>query len=261
MQSYIGATGFTEAAQVTHALQAVPHGSTRKFMVGVLASAKSLRGMPLKPEWQGRYPKREEIAGIFPDDPRTLNLVHYAPGDEYRESMLHDLLALRDEVGPRLHGFQLNVAWPRETMLGVYREDRGQHRHMIVLQIGREAISLMDDGATAAARRVAGYGALIDAVLIDPSAGKGQPFDPGAAWNLLSAITERCPRLGVGVAGGLGSGRLADAVQLARDFPYLSIDAEGRLRCADGALDEWAVKHYLMQAYETLGRIPYALPA
>lgn len=261
MQSYIGATGFTDAAQVTRALRAVPQGATRKFMVGVLASAQSLRGIPLKPEWQGRYPERARIRDIFPDDPRTLNLVHYAPGENFRESMVHDLIALSEMAGPHLHGFQLNAVWPREMKIAAYRENRAYAQQMIVLQIGREAISFMDDWPSAIAKRVRGYGALIDAVLVDSSSGKGQSFDINAAWRLISEIAERCPHLGVGVAGGLGSGQLDQAIRLAAEFPYLSIDAEGRLRTADGALDEPAVAAYLTQAYTTVGSVCSAASA
>ncbi len=46
MESYIGATGFTEPGQVTRALQTVPERSDRKFMVGVRASAMSLWSVP-----------------------------------------------------------------------------------------------------------------------------------------------------------------------------------------------------------------------
>ncbi|TAK05285.1 hypothetical protein EPO33_04950 [Patescibacteria group bacterium] len=260
MPSYVGVTGFTQHDQVMRALQAVPERSARKFMVGVLASAKSLRGIPLKPEWQDRYPKREEIAGIFPDDPRTLNLVHYAPGEEYRETLINDLIALSEMAGPRLHGFQLNAAWPRPTTLGVYREHCGYRNDVIVLQLGRAALAEMAGDHRAVAERVREYGALIDAVLVDPSCGTGQPFDARAARALLAAVADRCPHLGLGVAGGLGPDRLDAALELATDFPRLSIDAEGRLRSPDG-LNEHVVSAYLQQAYGVLDRVPYALPA
>ncbi len=261
MESYIGATGFTEPGQVTRALQTVPERSDRKFMVGVRASAMSLRGVRVRPVGQSRYPAPYRIQEIFPDDLRTLNLVHYAPGEKYREDMVHDLVALCAEAGPRLHGFQLKAVWPQPTMLALYKENHGYANHVIVLQLGRLAVAEMGGRPTAVAQRVREYGALIDAVLVEPSGDMGQPFNVDAARDILAAIADHCPHLGIGVAGGLGPSRLTDAVQLAGEFPHLSIDAEERLRTADGVLDESAVAAYLQQAYATLGNVLCALPA
>lgn len=266
MLSYIGVTGFTTATQVAAALNAMAsmhfavQRTQRKLMVGVLASARSLRGAPLRPVWQDRYPRPTAIAGIFPDDPRTLNLVHFAPGDEYRASLLPDLDRLTQLAGPRLHGFQLNMAWPRETELGVYREDCGYRRHVIVLQLGAAALGAYDGDAAAVAKRVRGYGALIDAVLVDGSGGRGEPLDVDVTRRYVSEIVSACPALGVGVAGGLDAEGVGRIAALREEFPFLSIDAEGRLRTAQG-LDDAAVQAYLARAYHALDRIPYALPA
>lgn len=260
MYPYIGVTGFTQEAEVARALVAVPRTPNRRLMVGVLASAKSLRGMPLKPEWQDRYPEETAIRGIFPDDSRTLNLVHYAPGEEYRASFLHDLDRLIEVAGPRLHGFQLNMAWPRETELGVYREDRGYLRHVIVLQLGRAAVDLLDGWPTSVGRRLRQYGALIDGVLLDASGGRGEPLNLQSARAFVSEIVSGCPALGVGIAGGLDAAGVDRIQALLEEFPQLSIDAEGRLRTAHG-LDATAVHAYLERAYHVLDRMPYALPA
>lgn len=253
MHTYIGVTGFTEAAQVTRALRAVPKNSDRRFMVGVLASAKSLRGIPLKPEWRSRYPEIACIREIFPDDPRALNLVHYAPSKKHRKDTSHDLITLSDVIGSRLHGFQINAAWPREADLGVYREC-GYLRQTVVLQIGREAIQEMDSMSMAIAERVNLYGGLIDGVLIDASGGMGVPFDPAFARVMISRIRARRPELGIGIAGGISLRTLDRVRALLEEFPDLNIDAESGLRTDDDALDEEAVGLYVRRAYAALPR-------
>ncbi len=254
MQKYVGVTGFTEAAQVRRALRAVPKDPARKFMVGVLVSAKSLHNIPLKPEWQSHYPEIARIREIFPDDPRALNLVHYAPGKKHRKDTSHDLITLSDEIGSRLHGFQINAAWPREADLCVYREDCGYLRQVVVLQIGREAMELTGNQPVAVAERVNRYGGLIDGVLIDASGGTGRPFDPASARAMISQIRMRRPEIGIGIAGGISHHTVDRVRELLQEFRDLSIDAESGLRTADGSLDEEAVRLYLRRAYMALHR-------
>ncbi len=252
MDRYIGVTGFMSREEVNRALGVVPRNTKRRLMVGVLASGKSIRNRPLKPEWQGRYPKASAIRTIFTNDRRALNLVHFAPGDEYAASLVPDMNAIAEMAGPLFGGFQLNAVWPKPTDIGGYREGRGFTRDVLVLQIGRAALREMDGDVVETARRVQGYNGLIDGVLVDPSGGKGAPLDAATAHDLITAIVRRCPHLGIGVAGGLGADSLDLLGDLPAQFPSLSIDAEGRLRTADGALDEPAVGDYLQSAYRLM---------
>lgn len=53
---YIGITGFMSRDEVEEVLTVFPENSTRKLMVGVLASEKTLHGPTNK--WPNRYPDR-----------------------------------------------------------------------------------------------------------------------------------------------------------------------------------------------------------
>lgn len=261
MHCYVGVTGFTEAAQVTRAIRVVPKDPITKFMVGVLASAKSLRNIPLRTQWQSRYPKTEHIREIFPDDPRAFNLVHFAPGRKHRKELPQDLIAISDEVGSRLQGFQINATWPREHDLAIYREKCGYLRQTVVLQIGREAMEHLEDYPRAIADRVNRYGGLIDGVLIDASGGNGVLFDPAFTRALISQIRSLQPELGIGIAGGISHRTLDQVPLLLEEFPNLSFDAESGLRTADGELDGVAVDLYLRRSYAMLARVPHKVKA
>lgn len=62
MTLYVGITGFMNRAEVDACLSALPKNMT--LMCGVLVSQKTLRGERNK--WHRRYPRIEDIAGIFP---------------------------------------------------------------------------------------------------------------------------------------------------------------------------------------------------
>src|SRR5262245_58249184 len=65
---YVGITGIVNAGELCElerfiATQPLPVG--RRFMAGVLASSKSLRRQPLRPEWAAKYPDPQELEPIF----------------------------------------------------------------------------------------------------------------------------------------------------------------------------------------------------
>jgi hypothetical protein len=238
---YIGVTGFTSGEQVDQALICVPL-SGRRLMVGVLASSKTLAGMPNR--WPQRYPPVREISSIFRSDPRCLNLVHYST--DHPKQFPEELCRIERLVGPRLHGFQLNIRWPDPELVEDYRRvSLLTRRPKIVLQIGPAA--LREVGPAQLRRRVQEYGTLIDDVLIDPSGGLGKPLKPGEVQSYLAALEGLRP--GIGVAGGLSAKRLGllDPLRQFPGFSRLSIDAEGGLR--DPETDELLgdeVQNYLL---------------
>jgi len=94
------------------------------------------------------------------------------------------------------------------------------------------------------------YKGLVDYVLLDPSGGIGRQFDPEVERPYLEALVDM--GIGLGVAGGLSPSTLHLLEPLVKDFPQLSIDAEGRLRNQDDQLDLTVVSSYLQKAYELL---------
>ena len=77
---------------------------------------------------------------------------------------------------------------------------------------------------------------IIDYVLLDPSGGLGQPFDPEVAKSYLDELRKFENELGLGVAGGLSPTTLNLLEDLIKDYPNLSTDAEGKLRSAEDHL-------------------------
>ena len=242
MKPYIGITGFMHRGEVDAVLGVFPEDSPRKLMVGVLASEKTLSGQTNKRP--GRYPDRLAVQHIFSDSPLALNLVHY--NTKNPETLTTQMRAFAELFGgPYFHGFQLNVAWPSPSKLANYR---ATCKGVIVLQIGAHAVEMVDNSPEKLAERVAEYRGLVEYVLLDPSGGKGQPFDTEQARLYLRALAEKDLGIGLGVAGGLSAETLYLVEPLVEEFPDLSIDAEGRLRDENDNLDLEAAKRYASAA-------------
>ena len=193
------------------------------------------------------------IAGIFSDDPRCLNLVHYRPPPG---ANLADALARATEVGgTHCHGVQINATrgapWPDPNALEVYRARSRPTR--IIFQAGREAMESVNHQPDELARRCAAYSGLVTDVLVDASEGLGIPLDAARSVDYLSAIRAVAPELGLVVAGGLHSGNVSELLApLLPDWSDASIDAEGRLRDAADHLNTDAAIAYLRAASQLL---------
>lgn len=249
MNPYIGITGFSKPEEVSAALQVFANNGSRKLMVGVLATYKALRSIPMKPKWAKQTPNPASISGLFPNDERVVNLVHFSTEEGQESSVLADMFKIHEVAGPNFHGFQLNVAWPQINQLDDYRAAMGWG-HRIVLQLGQKAVEVVGGTTQGVVDMLYHYAGVVDDVLLDPSGGLGKPFDTERARELLSAIAEQGWDLGLGVAGGLGPDSLNLVEPLIVEFPNLSIDAQGRLRNADNDLDPNAVNAYLAKALQ-----------
>jgi hypothetical protein len=245
---YIGVTGFTHASQVETALSHVPVATPRMLMVGVLATHKTIQG--LSGGNSNRNPKREDIAHIFSEDWRTLNLVHYCTRDQ--SELAAQLWSALQWGGPRCDGLQMNIVWPDAD---VVRGLRRSKKHVsIVLQINRGCMeSCGNSPDKVAARAVMDYGDTINYVLLDASGGKGVPFVPEEAAAYLKALDRARATAGQSfellVAGGLHAGNLQDLLTPIRMVePFIGIDAEGALR-TDDVLDNGKVGAFLDTAY------------
>ena len=223
---YIGVTGFMSLWDVNEAIKALfgdqPGQPTHDLMVGVLASAKTLAGQANK--WPNRYPLVGSISNLFPPDRRTLNLIHYATDN--RDTLGEQLAQLVQLSGPWLDGFQLNVAWPDAKQL------RGVRGKRIVLQLGKRALEAEGNDPSNVAHRLVQYTEYITDVLIDASGGLGISIDATQALEYVRAIAKLHPDLGINVAGGLSADTLELVRPIVTEFPWVGIDAEGRLRTA-----------------------------
>jgi phosphoribosylanthranilate isomerase len=90
------------------------------------------------------------------------------------------------------------------------------------------------------AQRTAEYGRSIDYVLIDPSGGKGQPFEIEHSVNMFRELNEKLPYLTIGFAGGFNGENVEAVVReliQKTGTTEFCIDAEGGLR--DKLSDAW----------------------
>ena len=245
-RAYVGVTGFMSSLEVANVLEGIDfEKSGRLLMVGVLVSSKTMQGIPNK--WPGRYPQVEEVKNIFLDNKNCLNLVHFNTKEP--DSLLDQLIEVTDIAGPHFDGFQLNIAWPSPAVLRKYKEARPGKT--IVLQVGTNAFFQTSNSPEILANKVCHeYSGLIDYLLLDPSGGVGQSFDPHIAREYLESLDLYDHDFGIGVAGGLSASTLNLLEPILNDFPNVSIDAEGRLRTNIDNLDIFATRNYLKKSLE-----------
>jgi hypothetical protein len=95
------------------------------------------------------------------------------------------------------------------------------------------------------------YEGVIQRVLLDRSMGKGLPMNAEDLLLFIRVIKEAFPQMGISIAGGLGPNTVHLAAPLLKEFPDLSIDAQGKLRPSGSALDpvDWNMAgKYLTEA-------------
>ena len=241
---YIGITGITSPAESDLIARSWAGNSSRKVMIGVLVSSKTLRSEP--DQWPNRYPALGDIAGIFSDHTAAFNVIHYSTDEP--GSLLDQLLTVSHLCGPSLHGFQLNMAWPSAADL---RRFAGQRSGLeIILQLNQEAFRVAGNHQGAVAAKLQReYSGLVDHVLLDLSAGYGRQLDPAWARRQLAEMRDAELDMGQGVAGGLSPESLHLVAPLVKEFPQLSLDAEARLRDAEDNLDPDLGQEYLRTAF------------
>lgn len=247
---YIGVTGFMRQQDVATAMQTFEHNglpANRQLGVGVLVSAKTFDEQPNK--YPNRYPNVMDIGRYFPPHRLALNLIHFSTDTPER---LPEQLKQLTELGGRwLDGFQLNVVWPDLSSIEFPPNMR------VVLQIGERAIKQAGNDPHRVVEWIGAYlrdGKITD-VLLDASGGKGVPLDPSMvrryAWAIRRAFNDT---VGIGIAGGLCAENLESIGELVREFPNLSIDAEGQLRTPEDHLDINKMISYIHAAVKLFRR-------
>lgn len=243
--SYVGVSGFMSSAEVCAALEVFP-ACGRQLMVGVLASSKTLCGLPNK--YPRRYPLAADIAGIFVDDARALNLVHVAT-DGDKSTVDGKLIPIEIDLwrgflagGPLCHGVQLNGATQRlrPEALHAFKAMCPTAKH-IVLQVGPRWLDARS-AADSFMKSLARYAGTATDILLDVSGGNGRLINPETARELVVDARRSlahwgiaADRMGIGIAGGLCAETLPGIRGLLEEQGPLSIDMEGRIRDdADG---------------------------
>lgn len=242
---YIGVSGVTSKQEVEHILKMVPKQHPYRLMLGVLASFKTLQGRThSQPK---RYPFATQITRIFPNDPRVLNLIHYASREN--RALHKQFETITSYGGPHIHGLQLNITWPYPKAMERYRiTHQGK---VVVLQINRECFaSVNHDPGKLAKKLREDYSGLCDYILLDASGGLGLNMHLPTVRAYTEAISAETPYFQIGVAGGLCADSLGEIESLHDSDKPLCIDAEGKLRDQHDNLDLTKVNDYLTRAFQ-----------
>jgi hypothetical protein len=143
------------------------------------------------------------------------------------------------------------VKWPSPSEIYLFAEAFPEM--YLLLQIGSGAMA--EVGSMERFREAVGwYLPCLDAILIDPSGGKGEPLDAVKGAEYFRAVDEF--QLDLGIAGGLGPDTLDLLDPLIEEFSDVSIDVEGRVRTPkpEDALDITKMRGYLTGAYNKLDK-------
>lgn len=124
-------------------------------------------------------------------------------------------------------------------------------RDDIILRIGPETLPCLQGEP----KRIAAYAETYSActylrIMLDASAGRGIPLDVDFTLACLEAIREAIPDVELGISGGLDAETLPRILPIIREFPHVSISAEGRLRTPDDKLDVVKAVAFIEKAYE-----------
>ncbi len=256
MDPYIGITDFMNYEQVMDMLKvfrkAQSLGSKRRLHVGVMMSYKTLHGIPSK--WQDAFPSKEKIASIFFSN-ETYNCLHYADYTLEDISVSKSLTEAIFCCGVSIHALQLDMIWPEPSDIfnGVHNSRK---QIEVILQVGKKAFEEIGDDPNNLVARLADYQGVIQRVLLDKSMGQGLGMDAVGLIPFVEAIKTHYPKLGIVVAGGLGPETMNLVEPLVKEFPDISIDAQGRLRPSGSALDpvDWRMAGwYLIEALQLFG--------
>lgn len=228
-RQYVGiaaTTTATEVKELQEVLAALDWPMSTWFMNGPLVSRRTLFGEPASNPAQ--YRSINEVSSLMPDDTRFFNTVHFNSRDPQLSAQLSAIM----RWAPQTQGVQLNIEWPDPSELKDFLKN---HRHVyLILQVSRFAYAAAGHSPSALVERLKSYEGLVDYVLFDPSGGEGIPFDRQQALWVLEAQVASELQFGWGVTGGLDASRVHHLAELLEVYPWLSWDAQSRMRSRDG---------------------------
>lgn len=262
MKPYVGIAGIAQlhhAGAVATALAAAfDRHPTHGPMLGYQVSLDTLAGLPSR---NVRFPPIDLLCDLLAaTSGLVVTSLHYRTRPGERETLAEQVRTLFRTRGMYRRGLcralQLNVRWPDPAQLAVIRRTFPELE--IILQLGSGSLRAEPAELTA---RLAAYDRLVQAVLLDPSGGRGIALDVRHLRPRYDLVRSTLPDVLVGFAGGLGDEDILerlDEIATAvgnRDF---AIDAEGRLRTRDAAdgSDQFSperARRYLERAAEFFG--------
>jgi hypothetical protein len=213
-------------------------------MLGYLVSYKTLNCQA----GNRRYPLFGMLPDLINEARDVMTMIHY---NSSVDGLANQVEQVFDSIYDNCKALQLNIPWPDVSEVRKIKE------HFPEMQIVFQASGkVMKDKTPAELKeRIAEYGDTISYVLVDPSGGRGQPFDIGHSVELYEELKEL--PLTIGMAGGFNENNTANRLrELVRTIGHdnFCIDVEGGLRdklsdaYGDDLLNLEKVTHYLQAA-------------
>jgi len=196
MHSYIAITDFQDSGQVSRMLgvfkKYLPPHSKRKLHVGVMASYKTLHGLPT--EWSKVFAPKEKIAKIFSCD-QTYNCLHYASFSG--EDHLSESISKAVFYGGRgIDAIQLDMTWPDPGQIA-QGLDASSKPLEVILQVGTEAFKAVKNSSKELVLRLSDYETVIDRVLLDKRSAEESQWMPNGCFRLLMLSVRASQILGL----------------------------------------------------------------
>ncbi len=256
LNQYISVCGLTDRRQVialrlwyeqacAELYESDPTAPTLVF--GVMACPETMNNQP-SPHVPNHYPKWSNVGELLTAAATLPVYIHFDTREPFE--LHHHLVAIEQQFGGLIDGFQLNLAWPSHSVLEDFK--RIHPNDGFIIPIGLKPLELCREDPQPIRRKLNEYAGLIHHVLLDCSRGKGQPLDPELLrpfvemmiWNQASGIK-------VAVAGGLTADSVVAIKPLLKIDPSLSICAQSGLRTND-QFDVIKAKRFITTAMQLM---------
>jgi hypothetical protein len=262
---YVGVAGFMTAEEIVRAVETIPSGVRHPLAIGILTSAKTLRGEANK--YPNRYPQVANIPAItragrsaFGERTDVLFVLHYSIDEigDLDGIPLRTLDKLVTDAG--FNALQIN-ATPQTIQhpsfcknLDWLAADHPNFRVIVQIRPSGDG-----DSMTTIVNMVLGIARdsrAIKDLIVDGSGGRGKPIDIVKVHALVMNIRASCFEHGFGwhrftiaVAGGLGPDLLKPVGDLARLLGPLGFDPERNVRDELDHMDIDRMQMFLRQAW------------
>lgn len=254
-QPYIGISGFMSPEEVEACCAFLPTATERqrRLMIGVLASSKTVNGIPNN--YPKKYPKREHWGQIFSKKPETINALHFhCESQDQSDRTYGELMRALEYCQNMVEIFQLNMVWPESKVVHRVKSQYQWIKFLLQINLRMHGYSSMPQHQLATNLRR--YNGLIDYFLIDYSGGIGCQLKPELLLEYLTEIKNQNPQAQLAIAGGLKAENLRPLLEkIVSAYPDISIDAESGLRDnseGGGQIDLEKARDYLTEAFSVL---------
>ncbi len=267
---YVGVAGFMFDHEIMEAISLTPTNTTSPFAIGILASAKTIRGIQNK--YPNRYPKVETIPALAKEAhaSATMNARNVVSVLHYSLDNIDDVssqFGLVNELVTAGNFNALQVNAPPHLLfdpsllacIDHVAADREVFRVIVQFRPPRGMDPWVDVGALASF--IASRSSHVTDILLDASGGRGNPFNAAMMHAAIASIRLAClasgkelHRFSINVAGGLTQSTLRELVPLFSVHGQLGFDVESGVRDAEDHMSVAALRAYLPDAWALANR-------